>query len=167
MKKYIIALCLAVMLLTGCGSNTEEIEKYRTDMDNILSQIASVDSELNSLDPENEQSMNMLLLNLDKLDGLFKQMSELDYPEGFEQIKKLSVDASNDMSMSVARFHDAYDGEYNEEAQSEAYDLYQDANQKLRVLIQVLRGEYNNSSADDEEIDAEEPVTDAEPASDE
>ena len=151
MKKYLILLCILVVFLTGCGKKDEAIETYKNSMEEILSEIKGIDGEINSLDPENENSMSALMVDLDKLDEAFKKMAALEYPEGFEQIAKLASDASADMSASVSRFHDAYDGEYNEVAQSEGYDLYQDANQKLRVLIQVLRGEYNNSEEVSEE----------------
>ncbi|MCR4989815.1 MAG: hypothetical protein K6A38_03025 [Lachnospiraceae bacterium] len=158
MKRLLIILCIAVVFLTGCSTNNEQIEKYRSDMDTILADIATVNSDINSLDPENESSMGMLLADLDRLDDLFKQMAQLEYPEGFDKVAKLASDASSDMSASVSRFHDAYDGEYNEVAQAEAYDLYQDANQKLRVLIQVLRGEYENPDASAPAEDAEEYI---------
>ncbi len=145
MKKYLILLGIMVVFLTGCGEKDEAIVNYKNSMEEILSEIKTIDNDINSLDPENENSMSSLMVSLDKLDEEFKKMAALEYPEGFEQIAKLASDASADMSASVSRFHDAYDGEYNEVAQSEGYDLYQDANQKLRVLIQVLRGEYNNS----------------------
>ncbi|MCR4787876.1 MAG: hypothetical protein K5888_04760 [Lachnospiraceae bacterium] len=155
MKKYIIALCIMLVFLSGCGKKDESIENYRTGMEEILAEISNINNEINSLNPDDENSMNSLMISLDKLDVEFKKMTELEYPEGFDQIKKLATDASSDMSASVSRFHDAYDGEYNEVAQSEAYDLYQDANQKLKVLIQVLRGEYENPS---EEADTEETI---------
>ncbi len=155
MKKYLILLGILVVFLTGCGEKDEAIENYKNSMEEILGEIKAIDGEINSLDPENENSMSSLMVDLDKLDEEFKKMAALEYPEGFEQIAKLANDASADMSASVSRFHDAYDGEYNEVAQAEGYDLYQDANQKLRVLIQVLRGEYNNSEEASEEVYSE------------
>lgn len=155
-----ILLGILVVFLTGCGQKDEAIENYKNSMEEILSEIKAIDGEINSLDPENENSMSALMVDLDKLDEEFKKMAALEYPEGFEQIAKLASDASADMSASVSRFHDAYDGEYNEVAQAEGYDLYQDANQKLRVLIQVLRGEYNNSEeVTEEEYYEEEPAS--------
>ncbi len=160
MKKYLIFIGILVVFLTGCGKKDESVEIYKNSMEEILAEIVKIDGEINSLDPENENSMGSLMVSLDRLDEEFKKMASLEYPEGFEQIAKLAADASSDMSASVSRFHDAYDGEYNEVAQTEGYDLYQDANQKLKVLIKVLRGEYQNPNEGSEEVyTEEEPVS--------
>ncbi|MCR4851359.1 MAG: hypothetical protein K5870_08890, partial [Lachnospiraceae bacterium] len=93
MKKYLIFICILVVFLTGCGKKDESVEIYKNSMEEILAEIVKIDGEINSLDPENENSMGSLMVSLDRLDEEFKKMASLEYPEGFEQIAKLAADA--------------------------------------------------------------------------
>lgn len=148
MKKHIITLILpiilAVLAVTGCGSNktADELSSYQASMTTFCDNIAYINDQINSLDGTGESDVETLLNNLDTLDDQFIQMAELDVPEKFSTIENLADEASENMTMAVSYYHEAYDsGTFNANYADAAYEYYTRANTRLGYILQILHGE--------------------------
>lgn len=144
MKKKLITILLSTCLLlafTGC-SNNKDLEKYKTQMDNFFSEVETIHNTMNSIDPESETALDELFECLDDLDLLFASMAELEVPSDFSNVEKLADEASENMSLAVENYHNAYSTDsYNEYTAGTADEYYSRANKRLQYIIDILHGE--------------------------
>ena len=142
MKYKVLALgvCMA-MMLTACGEDPA-LTQFRTDVDSFCTEISQMDTAINGIDPESETAVSDLLTYLDKLDELFANFAELDFPEEFDYLEGLADEASEYMSVAVESFHEAYgNGSYNEYLEEYARENYSRANKRILIIISFLHGE--------------------------
>ena len=139
----ILSASLAAFLLTGCGSNAEdELSTYQASMSTFCDNISYINDQINALDGTGESDVETLLSNLDTLDDQFSQMAELEVPDKFAAIETLADEASENMSMAVSYYHEAYDsGIFAENYADAAYEYYTRANIRLGYILQILHGE--------------------------
>lgn len=143
MKKIfkILALTLIMTALAGCSaSKTEAMTTYKENMDIFFSNVKSLNDAINSIDTTQEGFEETLLIYLDQLDKTFSQMAAMDVPSDFRGVKELAEDATKNMSLAVEDFHRAYEGEFDSEAESNAYTAYRKANVELQYIIEILHG---------------------------
>lgn len=140
---FILSASLAAFLLTGCGSDTaDELSTYQASMNTFCDNISYINDQINALDGTGESDVETLLNNLDTLDDQFFQMAELEVPDKFAAIETLADEASENMSMAVSYYHEAYDsGVFAENYADAAYEYYTRANIRLGYILQVLHGE--------------------------
>lgn len=148
MKKHIITLILpillAVLAVTGCGNSkaTDALNSYQASMTTFCDNISYINDQINSLDGTGESDVETLLKNLDTLDDQFAQMAELTVPDEFATIENLADEASENMTMAVSYYHEAYDsGTFNPNYADAAYEYYTRANTRLGYILQILHGE--------------------------
>ncbi len=149
MKRHtlIFALTSALItsaLLTGCGKNesTDELSTYQSSMETFCNNISYINDEINALDGTGESDVATLLENLDTLDEQFSQMADLTVPEKFANVDTLADEASENMSMAVSYYHQAYEAEsFNQNYADAAYEYYTRANTRLNYILQILHGE--------------------------
>ena len=147
MRKQVLSLILSVLLtallLTGCGSEAaDELGTYQASMDTFCENISYLNDQINALDGTGESDVETLLGHLDTLDEQFAQMAELTVPDKFATIDNLADEASENMSMAVSYYHEAYDsGTYNPTYGDAAYEYYTRANVRLGCILQILHGE--------------------------
>ena len=147
MRKQALSLILSVLLtallLTGCGSEAvDELSTYQASMDTFCENISYLNDQINALDGTGESDVETLLGHLDTLDEQFAQMAELTVPDKFATIDNLADEASENMSMAVSYYHEAYDfGTYNPTYGDAAYEYYTRANVRLGYILQILHGE--------------------------
>lgn len=147
MRKQVLSLILSVLLtallLTGCGSEAaDELGTYQASMDTFCENISYLNDQINALDGTGESDVETLLGHLDTLDEQFAQMAELTVPDKFATIDNLADEASENMSMAVSYYHEAYDsGTYNPTYGDAAYEYYTRANVRLGYILQILHGE--------------------------
>lgn len=148
MKKHMITLILpiilAVLAMTGCGKNetADELSSYQSSMTTFCDNISYINDQINALDGTGETDVETLLKNLDTLDDQFAQMAELSVPEEFAAIDNLADEASENMTMAVSYYHEAYDsGTFNSNYADAAYEYYTRANTRLGYILQILHGE--------------------------
>lgn len=140
---FILSASLAAFLLTGCGSDTaDELSTYQASMNTFCDNISYINDQINALDGTGESDVETLLNNLDTLDDQFSQMAELTVPDEFATIDNLADEASENMSMAVSYYHEAYDsGTFNPNYADAAYEYYTRANVRLGYILQILHGE--------------------------
>ncbi|RKJ45607.1 hypothetical protein D7X98_06885 [bacterium 1XD8-76] len=134
---------MTALLLTGCGSEAaDELGTYQASMDTFCENISYLNDQINALDGTGESDVETLLGHLDTLDEQFAQMAELTVPDKFATIDNLADEASENMSMAVSYYHEAYDsGTYNPTYGDAAYEYYTRANVRLGYILQILHGE--------------------------
>lgn len=140
---FILSASFAAFLLTGCGSDTaDELSTYQASMNTFCDNISYINDQINALDGTGESDVETLLNNLDTLDDQFSQMAELTVPDEFATIDNLADEASENMSMAVSYYHEAYDsGTFNPNYADAAYEYYTRANVRLGYILQILHGE--------------------------
>lgn len=148
MRKGTISLTFAILLtalvVTGCGKNdaADELSTYKASMTTFCDNISYINDQINSLDGTGESDVEDLLKNLDTLNEQFAQMAELTVPDKFGAVEDLADGASENMSMAVSYYHEAYDSDvFNQNYADAAYEYYTRANTRLNYILQILHGE--------------------------
>ena len=143
MKKKLLTLLLTtcfVLIFTGCGEN-KDLTKYKNEMDKFFSNVELIDSQMNSIDYEKENALDELFTCLDNLDKEFKAMAQIKVPNEFSSIESLADEASENMTLSVEKYKEAYSYDsYNEYTAATAYEYYKRANKRLQYMIDILHG---------------------------
>lgn len=144
MKSKKIILWMAVfcmILLSGCG-NTRELNNFKTAIDNFCSAIVEIDASINNIDPSSETAADELLNNLDALDLKFQELAALAVPDSFSYIEDLADQASENMTLAVEYYHEAYSGEdYDSSIASVASQYYERAYKRVQYIITFLHGD--------------------------
>ena len=68
-------------------------------------------------------------------------MAAVEIPEEFDSISEIAVEAADYMQMANETYHEAYDGDFDEDQEMLAAQYYQRANSRVMVMLQVLHGE--------------------------
>lgn len=141
---FILTASLTALGLTGCGGidAADELSTYQASMSTFCDNISYINDQINALDGTGESDVETLLKHLDTLDDQFSQMAELTVPDEFATIDNLADEASENMSMAVSYYHEAYDsGTFNPNYADAAYEYYTRANVRLGYILQILHGE--------------------------
>lgn len=143
MKKKLLTLLLTtcfMLVLTACGEN-EELTKYKNEMDKFFSNVELIHNRMNSIDKEKETALDELFICLDDLDKEFKAMALFEVPSDFSSIESLADEASENMSMAVEKYKEAYSNDsYNEYTAATADEYYARANKRFQYMIDILHG---------------------------
>ena len=135
----LLTLCF-VLLLTGCGEN-KELTKYKNDMDKFFSNVEIIHNKMNSIDYDGENALDELFTCLNDLDKEFKTLAALQVPSEFASIETLADEASENMTLAVTNFQDAYSKDsYNEYTAATAFEYYERANKRFQYMIDILHG---------------------------
>lgn len=142
MKKLLkwIPMPLLLLLLTGCGKNTE-LESYKANMNQFFENVKIFDASINAIDPNSETAVSELLALLDSMNTSFAQMASLEVPEGFPGVDQLADEASSYMAEAVSYYHQAYEGEFNPSLEDAARQNYERANVRLQYILSILHGD--------------------------
>lgn len=143
MKKYLLICLIGIMLLVmgGC-SGREDIDYYKANMEQFFKNIETLDGLINNIDVSQPDYTDTLLGYLDQVDKSFGQMATLEVPTTFVGVKELAVDASENMSVAVEKYHSAYEGEeFDTTLEYEAFQYYSKANREIHYIIRILQGE--------------------------
>lgn len=143
MKKKLLALLLATcftLSVTGCGED-KELTEYKEKMDTFFSEVEIIHNKMNTIDPESEDALDDLFECLDDLDAQFATMAAIEVPDEFSSLESLADEASENMSLAVENFHNAYSADsYNEYTAATAEEYYARANKRLQYMIDILHG---------------------------
>lgn len=143
MKKKLLTLLLAscfALSITGCGED-KDLAKYKDQMDAFFAEVEIIHTKMNTIDPESETALDELFECLDDLDTQFTAMAKLEVPEEFSSLESLADEASENMTLAVENYHDAYSTDsYNEYTAATADEYYTRANKRLQYMIDILHG---------------------------
>ncbi|MBR4530507.1 MAG: hypothetical protein IKO80_09560 [Lachnospiraceae bacterium] len=133
------AVSLMLMFTAGCGDQTPDpLDVYCEEMDAFYTEVGEIDGLINGIDPDSPDATEEFLTQMDRLDALFTEMSGVEIPEEFETMEDLPAEAADYMTKAVAAFHDAYDGDFDENAESLARQYYDRANIRIRYMLAIL-----------------------------
>jgi len=142
-KKRLLTLLLAIcfaIIVTGCGEN-KELTKYKKEMDKFYSNVEIIHNKINSIDYDSDNALDELFICLNDLDKEFRTMAALDVPAEFASLETLADEASENMTLAVTTFQEAYSKEsYNEYTAATAFEYYERANKRFQYMIDILHG---------------------------
>lgn len=135
------AAIFLVMMLTACGEDPA-LTQFRKDMDEFCTKISEIDTSINNIDAQSENSTAELLSYLDELDLAFQSFAKFDFPEEFDYLEGLAAESSEYMTEAVKSYHDAYSNDsYNEYTAEYAKQNYSRAYKRVQIIISFLHGE--------------------------
>ena len=130
-----------MIMSVGCGKKNTALEEYKVNMTEFYDKLSEYDSAINSIDTESEGSKEELLGILDEMNETYQKMGQYEVPSEFSGISEISVEAADYMQKANEYYHLAYDGEFSAENEMLASQYYERANNRAKVMLQVLHGE--------------------------
>lgn len=146
-KRFAYILCITLMLTTlaGCKkpeADNEAVSEYAEQMENFFVGIKTLDEKINSLNPEDENSLAELFIYLEQLEEQFKYLSEIDAPDEFNATESLADEAYDYMIKANQYFAKTFeDNSYNENTYKAGLECYNRANKRVKYIISLLHGE--------------------------
>ena len=129
------------MMLPACGEDPA-LTQFRKNMDDFCTKISEIDTSINNIDAQSENSTAELLSYLDDLDLAFQSFATFDFPEEFYNLEELAAESSEYMTEAVKSYHDAYSNDsYNEYTAEYAKQNYSRAYKRVQIIISFLHGE--------------------------
>lgn len=145
MKHKIITLLITLFITSAfcaCGSEDPVISKFKKDINQFCEEISKIDTEINNINPDSEDAPDELLENLDKLDGLFHNFAEMDFPEEYDYLEDIADESSSYMTTAVENYHKAYsNNSYNEYIADYAKENYSRSYKRVQIILSFLHGE--------------------------
>lgn len=144
-----ISLCvilLTILLLSGCGTsqNLEELQNYRSEMDDFCSSVSSLQSQINAIDPDSGNAQQELLSLLDQLAEVSAKAAGFSTPEGYEEAGEMCRRASDYLQEAKGEYHAAFEAEpFDTESFQKGLDSYQSAGRCLSLMLEDFR-EFEN-----------------------
>ena len=142
------SLCAASLYLCSCASNpgnSAEIKEFRSKVDSLCDGIISVNNKMNSIDTSAENYVNELTTDLEELNVLFKDFSEIDFPADYDYLENLADEATEYMDVAASSYKKAFESNLSEEDFTKLYDYagenYSRAYKRINVILTFLRGE--------------------------
>ncbi|WP_026505928.1 hypothetical protein [Butyrivibrio sp. NC3005] len=141
-KRYLVTCFFIItLLLSGCKKKNSELETYRQNMESFFVNIATYNEAINNIDATKDDATAQLLTQLDNLNAEFTKMAGYSVPEDFHAAASLATEAADYMNKANVSFHEAYDGEYNADSESQAKEYYARANTRVKYMISILHGQ--------------------------
>lgn len=144
MNKKGIAVATALiigLLLTGCGEDPE-LAKFKVNFENFCINLSTLDTAINNIDAKAENASDQLIIYIDQMAEQFKALEALDFPEEFEYLEELSVEASEYMSEAASSYAKAYANDTFDQAMSDyAFKNYKRAYKRIQLILIYLHGE--------------------------
>ncbi len=144
MNKKGIAVATALiigLLLTGCGEDPE-LAKFKVNFENFCINLSTLDTAINNIDAKAENASDQLIIYIDQMAEQFKALEALDFPEEFEYLEELSVEASAYMSEAASSYAKAYANDTFDQAMSDyAFKNYKRAYKRIQLILIYLHGE--------------------------
>ena len=156
MDRKLVPLLLGAMCtitLISCGADPK-ITQFKKDMDDFCASVSQLNDEINQIDAESENAPSLALDYLDKLDILFGNFAELDFPETYDYLEPVADEASQYMKVAVENYHLAYaDGLYDEEKAEYARENSARAFKRVQVIVDILQGNVSDAETQSESIE--------------
>lgn len=141
----VLGLVLCAALLTGCNKkpdNTEELKKYKQEMTEFFTSLEKINTNINNINPEDQESMDNLYTQFAALDKAYKELADIEVPEDFINNETLADQASEYMTQANEYLRQAFtETSYNQTVLDAAMECYKRANKRLQYIITILHGE--------------------------
>ena len=137
----LLVISVFVFCLCACGKGSSELETYKTSMQTFFTEVANCNDAMNSIDPNADDAPAQLLANIDKLNASFTAMAALEVPSDFKAAEGLADEAADYMNKAAISYHEAYDGEFNADAEATAGEYYERAFVRVQYIVSILHGE--------------------------
>lgn len=131
---------LSAMLFSGCGQDPA-LTRFMSEIEAFCTNISEIDTSINNIDAQEDDSVAQLLGYLDNLDEEFQEFAELDFPEEFDYLENLADEAGDYMSEAVESYHKVYSGSYDAATAEYAKENYSRAYKRVQIIITFLHGE--------------------------
>lgn len=145
MKRKLAALLLIAFIissLSACGEGGEDYSDYKEQMNNFCESITTLDEEINSLNPEDDDAVEDLFIYLNELEEQFKYFSEIEVPKNFQVTESLADEAYDYMKQANEYFEQSFsDNSFNEYTLEAAMECYARANKRVHYVIDIIHGE--------------------------
>lgn len=144
-----ISLCvivLTILLLSGCGTSQklEELQNYRSEMDDFCSSVSSLQAQIDAIDPDSGNAQQELLSLLDQLAEVSAKAAGFSTPEGYEEAGEMCRRASDYLQEAKGEYHAAFEAEpFDTESFQKGLDSYQSAGRCLSLMLEDFR-EFEN-----------------------
>ena len=141
-NKVIILSVISLLIFSLCAcSKNEELETYKADMETFFTEVSNCNEAMNRIDPNDDDAPAQLLAYIDKLNESFGVMAALEVPQDFQAVEALADEAYDNMTRAALSYHEAYDGEFNADAEATASQYYERAFVRVQYIITILHGE--------------------------
>ena len=144
-----ISLCvilLTILLLSGCGTSQklEELQNYRSEMDDFCSSVSSLQSQIDAIEPDSGNAQQELLSLLDQLAEVSAEAAGFSTPEGYEEAGEMCRRASDYLQEAKGEYHAAFEADpFDTESFQKGLDSYQSAGRCLSLMLEDFR-EFEN-----------------------
>ena len=131
-RTLLIAATMSACLF-GCGGASDDekaLADFSTKISGFTEYIKDADTQINSLDVSDKDSVDQLLAILDDMDEEFQKLAEIDAPMQYQDVENLADEASENMSLAVSCYHTAAD----------AYEYYTRAMKRVKYIGYMLAG---------------------------
>lgn len=147
--KKIISLSIGILIIAttlgGCGSKNKdnaELLKYKNSMTEVFEAFEKIDSDINSIDPNDADSISQLFEQFDSLENEFKIMADINVPADFSYNESLADEAYDYMVQANEYLKQSFsDSSYNQYTLDAAMECYKRANKRVQYIISILHGE--------------------------
>ena len=124
--------------MTGCTSKTQYDSFYK-DVNSLYDEIITTDAIINRIDVNSEASTDELFDSLENLKVSFDDFSKVQPPKDFKDCTYLSENASKYLSNAEICFHNAFDGEYDDDSFKQGIANYNEVIKCVNYMGDVLQ----------------------------
>jgi len=93
-------ICLFTLFLAGCGSKSNDLETYKTNMNAFFDAVSGYNDAINEIDPNSETATKDLLADLDGMNAEFQKMASYQIPDEFSSLGDLAAESASYMSQA-------------------------------------------------------------------
>ncbi len=150
MKKLVILL-FSCLLLTGCGQENHELNKFQDDVNAFCDKIVEIDASMNKITNITADEAGLatatteLLNNLELLKDEFVKFSNLDFPEEYDYLEELADEAGDYMAEAYKSYEIVYKDNYTSSMEDYAKENYSRAYKRIQIIVDVLQGKEPNT----------------------
>lgn len=142
MKKLTAILMVSLLLLSGCGKESDEISAYKDYMDSFTTDVLTTASQIDAIDPESAEAAEQTLLLVDGMKALFADAVIQDIPRKFENTEDLLSEANEYMIQASDYLHQALDTEVTNISYAKAAgECYNRAMKRISYIASIYQGE--------------------------
>lgn len=142
-RTLLIAATMSACLF-GCGGASDDekaLADFSTKISGFTEYIKDADTQINSLDVSDKDSVDQLLAILDDMDEEFQKLAEIDAPMQYQDVENLADEASENMSLAVSCYHTFFETESaSGEDAADAYEYYTRAMKRVKYIGYMLAG---------------------------